>query len=547
MSLKLSGSALILTLIIGLAFFVRFWNLTSTPPALNWDEVSIGYNAYSILKTGKDEWGELLPLHFKSYGEYKLPAQIYFSIPGIYFFGLTELGVRITPIIYGTLTVLLLFFLVRALFNDQKIALLSAFLLAISPWHVSLTRASFESSFSVFWVVMGIFFLVKGFKDPKWLWLSMLPFVISVYTYNSARVFTPIFLAAILLIYKKDLFQYKKQLIIAVVIFFVFMMPLVSFFLSGGALARYKLVSITNEAGLIPRIEEARNNSNLWVPLNNLINNKYSYLGTYFLTNYFAHLSPQFLFFNGAGHKQHHVQDLGELYLFQAPFLIIGLIWLLNSKIKFRYLLFAWLLIAFIPVSTTYDSIPNALRTVIAAPVFQIISAFGIVRTFSFISNKKFIYMSVLLLSLVVGLSFYNFLNKLFFEYPKEYSRDWQYGYKQAVYFINQNHSNYKNIVLTSEYGQPYMFVLFFTKYDPSKFQNDKDIKREETQDFIQINSFDKYVFIDTKNIDFKNLSRQYPNSLFVLNPENIANDTNLLSKIDFLDGKNAFLILDNK
>src|SRR3990167_11100592 len=111
--MKKNLNLLLLTLIMILAFFLRFNKVTEIPPSLNWDEVSIGYNAYSILKTGKDEWNQFLPLHFKSYGEYKLPTQIYFSIPGVAIFGLNELGVRITPIVYGTLTVLLLFFLAK--------------------------------------------------------------------------------------------------------------------------------------------------------------------------------------------------------------------------------------------------------------------------------------------------------------------------------------------------------------------------------------------------------------------------------------------------
>ena len=105
--------------ILFIAFVLRFYNFTLVPPSLNWDEVSIGYNAYSILKSGKDEWNQFLPLHFKSYGEYKLPAQVYISIPGIYLFGLNEFGVRITPVIYGTVTVFIMFFLWRNLFFNE--------------------------------------------------------------------------------------------------------------------------------------------------------------------------------------------------------------------------------------------------------------------------------------------------------------------------------------------------------------------------------------------------------------------------------------------
>src|SRR3989344_3840789 len=152
---------LALAVILILAFLLRFYKVTEVPPSLNWDEVSIGYNAYSILKTGRDEWNQFLPLHFKSYGEYKLPAQIYASIPGIYIFGLNELGVRVTPILYAVLTVLLVFLIGKEIFKSSLIGLTSAFLLAISPWHIQLTRVSFESSFSLFWTCLGIYLLVK--------------------------------------------------------------------------------------------------------------------------------------------------------------------------------------------------------------------------------------------------------------------------------------------------------------------------------------------------------------------------------------------------
>ena len=164
------------------------------------------------MKTGKDEWRESFPIHFKAYGEYKLPVQIYLSIPGIYFFGLNELGIRITPVIYGTLTVLVMFFLGRALFQNELAGLASAFLLGISPWHIHLTRASFESSLATFWVSLGIWFFIKGFKDQKWFVISMIPFVLSIFTYNSARIFTPLFLLAVLVIYRKKLLEFKKKL-----------------------------------------------------------------------------------------------------------------------------------------------------------------------------------------------------------------------------------------------------------------------------------------------------------------------------------------------
>ena len=200
---------LALLFIVVLAFLLRFYKVTQSPPSLNWDETSIAYNAYSILKTGHDEWGIKFPLNFRSYGEYKLPVQIYASIPAVAVFGLNEFGVRVTPVIYGTLTVLLLYFLVNLLFKNKRIGLLSAFILAVSPWHIQLTRASFESSFSVFWVVLGAISFIKGFEKKKYWLISIIPFVIAIITFNEIMCYSNYFGKWIILNFL-DVYTFKK-------------------------------------------------------------------------------------------------------------------------------------------------------------------------------------------------------------------------------------------------------------------------------------------------------------------------------------------------
>src|SRR3989344_1870215 len=490
---------IILTVIILLAFILRFHNVTEIPPALNWDEISISYNAYSVLKTGRDEWGQFLPIHFKSYGEYKLPLQVYLSIPGIALFGLNELGVRITPVIYGTLTVLLMFFLSRALFKSNLAGLIAAFLLGISPWHIHLTRASFESSSATMWIVLGIWFLVKGFERKKWFIFAMIPFALSVFTYNAARIFSPLFLATTLLVYKRDLIKIKRVVIICIVLFVVLLLPLIPFLISGDRSARYKLVSITDDPGLIPRINENRGASALPKPLPRLIHNKVTYISFYFVKNYLSHFTPQFLFISGAPHRQHHVQNIGQLYLFQAPFLIIGLIFLILSKHKFKGLLFSWLFLSYIPVSVTGDSIPHALRTLIAVPFYQLVSAFGFLTSVNWLRKKHrlLMYSLFLILSLFIIFEVGKYLQNYYQVYPRAYSRDWQYGYKQAVEYINENKDEYELIVFTRHFGEPHMFTLFFSKYDPQTYQTDPNLVRFETYDLVRVLKFDKFYFPD--------------------------------------------------
>ena len=544
---------LLLGLIIALAFLLRIYKVIQVPPALNWDEVSIGYNAYSILKTGRDEWGVRFPLHFKSYGEYKLPGQIYASIPGIAIFGLNDLGIRITPVIYGTLTVLLVYFLSRALVTNELIALGSALLLAISPWHIQLTRASFESSFSVFWVVLGLWLLVKGFTKPRYWILSIVALAISVYTYNSARIFTPLFLFAIAIIFRKEFWKHKKEAIASGVLFVLLMLPLIPFVLSGEAKARYKLVSITDDAGLVPRIEERRNLSTLPPLLTKLIHNRVTYVSYYFAGNYLAHFSPDFLFISGAPHKQHHVQGVGQLYAIQAPFVLLGLYFLFKKKSKFRWLILSWLLITFIPVATTNDSIPNALRTLIAAPAYQIITALGVYWAYIFLKPKGKLISYVFwgASGLILLLSFASYLAKYYKVYPVLYSRDWQYGNKEVVSYIKDYYKDYDLIVFSRHYGEPHMFTLFYLAYPPDKFQNSSNLNRFESFDWVRVLTFDKFYFPDLgdEGTMFEDVKKANEGKklLFIGKPGDFPAEIKRLKTVSFLDGSRAFEIVEVK
>ena len=123
--------------LISIVIFGSILRLTFTtvnPPSLNWDEVSHGYNAYSILETGKDEWGVRLPLIFKAYGDFKLPVYIYITAISEFLLGLNVLAVRLPSILAGITSIIFTFKLVKLLFKNNFLALLSAFLVTIEPW-----------------------------------------------------------------------------------------------------------------------------------------------------------------------------------------------------------------------------------------------------------------------------------------------------------------------------------------------------------------------------------------------------------------------------
>src|SRR3989338_7963364 len=175
---------LILLTVVVLAAVLRFYKITEIPPGINQDEGSIGYTAYSILKTGLDEYGRAFPVSFESFGDCKLPFYIYTVVPFVSVFGLSELAVRFPSALFGIATVGLYYFLAMELLKSRKIAIIMSFLLAISPWHIHLSRVESESNAAVFFVVLGALLFVKSIKNASWLIIpSLICFALTYFTY----------------------------------------------------------------------------------------------------------------------------------------------------------------------------------------------------------------------------------------------------------------------------------------------------------------------------------------------------------------------------
>ena len=120
----------LLFFIFVLGFLLRFYRLNEYP-ALNADEAALGYNAYSLLKTGHDEWGVAFPAIFRAFGDYKLPGYVYLAVPAVKLFGLTVPGVRLPSALAGTMLIFVTYLLARAFFSDTRISLLASFLVAV--------------------------------------------------------------------------------------------------------------------------------------------------------------------------------------------------------------------------------------------------------------------------------------------------------------------------------------------------------------------------------------------------------------------------------
>src|SRR6266568_6902142 len=98
-------TSLLLFLIFLLGTALRFYQLGIVPFGFHRDEAFLGYNAFSIFKTGRDITGNVLPMHLQSF-LYSPAGYSYFSILFIVLLGLSEFSVRFASAFFGSLTIL---------------------------------------------------------------------------------------------------------------------------------------------------------------------------------------------------------------------------------------------------------------------------------------------------------------------------------------------------------------------------------------------------------------------------------------------------------
>lgn len=543
-------SFLLLIAILVLAFLLRVWQINQNPPSLNWDEVSHGYNAYSILKTSKDEWGVAFPIIFRAYGDYKLPLYVYTTAVSESIFGLNEFAVRLPSLLAGILSVLFIFLLVKRIFKNDSLAILAALLLAMEPWSIFLSRIAVEANLSAFLIITAIYFLVLS-VDKKWfLLISFFLFGLSLHTYNSARIFVPLFIVSLGLVCHSSLVEWikKRKLVVfsSALVFIFFFLPMIGQMLSGEGGARYRWVNLLDE-GAINKINEARGKSSLPIPLPKMVYNKVTYYTFVFSQNYISHFSPNFLFLKGGSNYQFNVSGLGLLYPLELPFVVLGLFILLKKRNKFTWVILSWLLLAPIPGSLTRDA-PHTLRAIIFLPVFSILTSLGIWSIWDWLKAKAGSFRFVLaviyfLLTLFLLKSFWQVYTT---SYRTDYSWSWQYGYKEVVFFLKENHDKYDKIIVTKKYGEPHEFILFWWPWNPNEFQNDQNLVRYFRTDWYWVDSFGKFNFINDWEVKQKiTCSTQKEKCLLVTSPNNYPEGWNKIKTINFLDGKPAFEILE--
>ena len=461
----------LLLLITLLAACLRLWQLGVVPPALFGDELDVGYHAYSILTTGKDYSGQFLPTYIRSLAEWRAPLFIYSAVPFIKFLGLNEIGVRASAVFFGVLGIFFIYLLVKELFDNQRLALLAALLLAICPWHLHYSRAAYEVTLLLALFLGGTLLFLKSLKKPAFLLPSAIVFALTPYTYSTANLFLPLLLFSIFLIFKKKIFKLDRRwMVISFLAALVILSPLAKDLLSGQAGDRFSKISIFGDESLIEEINFRRNQEGGG---GRLFHNKATAWGKAFTANYLISFSPQFLFLAGDPNPRHGVGVMGELYIVLLPLLLIGSWVGLNNLKKQPYqLLFSWLIVSPIPSALTQSGGNHATRLFLMLPPLIILSSMGIFQLLR-IRTRRLRIVFLLLVSLFLLGEMIFYLHQYYTHYPKDSWRWWQAGYKEPMVYIRENQDEYDRVLINNTYDPALIRLLFWTKYDPAQFHQE--------------------------------------------------------------------------
>ena len=553
---------ILLGLIVFLAFTVRVFNLSSVAPSPFLDEVSNGYNAYSILKTGSDEYGRHMPLLLQAYNDFRPALFVYLIAPFVHLFGLTVFAIRLPAVLLGTLTTLSLFFLVKEILRSKKVTLkdtsitliplFASFLYAITPWSIYSSRIADEINMSLSFFVFGLTAFLYSLNrweqkiGKRVFFLSILLFVISFYSYHGIKLFLPFFLVSLGVLYGRTFWQQKKIVIMGLILGVILVLPLYFTLRAPENAVRLGAVNtISTDKTLIEtsakRLLHDQQEGDF---LGKIFDNRRVLISLKFLTNTIRNFDPSWLFLSTEG-KSYRVPDLGPLYLFQFPLLIAGFYFLSRTTLvggKVKWILLLSILLSAIPAGLNSES-PHLNRTNTMLPGLTVVSAFGLYQCIVLVSalkNKFSRKVSYAVIASVIVIFFVWFARTYFIALPYQQAKYYQFGAIQAFEYAKTIEGKYEKIVVSNAniLLEGYMYYLFAVKYDPKTYQLSGGTR---SAFFTDTHLIGKYDFRDPNMVPSEVLPSDIGKPiLFITNPGEVSGQVR--ERYELSDIKTIFL-----
>lgn len=543
------------------AAVLRLCFLDKYPPGLYSDEAAYGYNAFSLLETGRDEFGKNWPISFKSFGDYKPAMSAWLIIPFIKIFGVSDYSIRLPSALLGLLTVFGVFLLSKEIFEEKKnkffkyLPYLCAILLAVNPWHILFSRSSMLVSIEATFILFGFLFFLKAIKKPQFFFLSALSFCAAIYSYYGSRVTVPLLIITLAFNFKNGLGKVKKQIAMAIILGAVSLSPLLIAFYKDPLVitGRAKTVSIFYDPGIKLKLWEAHtlDGSDFPVVLSRFFHNKFYFYFRDFLKRYVGHFSFGFLFVNGDKQIPFDLPRYGLLYLVDIPFFLYGLFLMIKYRTQKRTALVLYLFLS--PVVSSFSFLtPAANRSFNMVVPWVIISAFGIIEFLNriHVTWKNWVIGAI---GYLYVLSFVHFLFIYTYLVPMMSPASWHYGRQELVQKIFKYENNFDKVFVPNDYGPAYIWLLLYKNYPPQTYLKEANINDVPDElGFVKVNSFAKYQMVN--NYDWEKVEKSGKH-LYIGFEEQIPDfwygiwqgkiyKVDVLDKVVYPNGKIAFKLI---
>lgn len=565
--------------IIALGFFLRFYNLDKFPVQLNHDEVSQIYDVISIVETGKDIYGNFMPVAFPSTGEYKVGHYIYISIIPYLIFGNHEEVIRYSSAFFGALTIPVVFLFIFQVMRNHSMALLCAFFVAINPSDIFYSRKSFENVIGVFFAFLGLYLLMKLLEKNSKFLLFLTPVILTfpMYLYTAHTLAIPLILVIFFILFRKKFINIKKTVVIFISIWLITILPLIYLILfNPGIRFRALSVSIFQDINLQKQISYIQTEDKIRTLV-------YENITTviFLFNKYLKQFTPGYLFSYGLDMTNQSILGHGPLFAFELPLFLIGAFFLIRkirekNEVKFIFFI---LLIVFIPSAITFEDY-SPHRSIMGFTVISIISGIGlwflahnlfVIRKFSYESTRDLTVgvssldrtssgfgkpatlqsgfyrdkLKILLLffaGVIILINFLYFINIYTINFAYEKSQQMHYPFKQISLFAWSQHGNFDKIIIDPNYGQSWpvravavhYYLAYYGNYPPERFQKEYNLNKQGLY-------FDKF---EIRKVDWS-IDRKIKNALIISSPWdlpiNSINKEYVIKKFDFYDKSPAY------
>lgn len=375
----LNNKVLLIFLIL-ISVILRFYQLGQIPPEVNIDEASQGYNAFSILKTGQDRFGQTAPILFRSFGSYQAPLYTYLTIIPTFFFGNSIFTIHFISAISGVLLTIITYLIVISsdLKNKKAYAFMAGLVVAVSPWPIFFSRVGAEANLGVAIFALSIFLFYLSLSRIILFIPACIILGLSTHAYYSERILSFLFLGIFIFLFRKTLLNHKKIITLGLVLFALTLIP---------HLLIANTDAFTKRVSQVQYINSPNTNTSLGSTRK-------------FTAQYFIYFSPKSLFFDIDPQTGRSIPDLSSFYRWMVVPYIFGLFVLIKTKqTNLTKILISLVVISPIPAALTTDPF-NTTRVLIFLWVASIIIAFGTIQIFSLIKPKLLqIFLAILLIA----------------------------------------------------------------------------------------------------------------------------------------------------